>query len=86
MYLITFLQLLPSTYMVPNRKSPELQIIFAMPGQNQACFAKCYSKLLFVFDWVQKETELYYRFKKIPTDRLHRICGKLPGSYHHANF
>ena len=35
-------------------------------------FAKCYSKLLFVFDSVRRETELYYRFKMIPTYRLHR--------------
>ena len=43
-----------------------------MSGQNQASFAKFYSKLLFVFDWVQSETELYYRFKMTPTFRLHR--------------
>ena len=47
-------------------------MIFAMSGQSQASFAKCYSKLLFVFDWVQRETDLYYRFKMILTCRLLR--------------
>ena len=42
-----------------------------MSGQHQASFAKCYSKLLYAFDWVQRETELYYRFKIIQTCRLH---------------
>ena len=50
-------------------------LIFAMSGQNQASFAKCYSKLLFGFDWLQRETEVYCRFKMIPTCRLHRRQG-----------
>ena len=33
-----------------------------MSGQNQASFEKRYSKLLFIFGWVQSETELYYGF------------------------
>ena len=37
-------------------------LIFAMSVQNQASFAKCYSKLLFLFDLVQREISLYHRF------------------------
>ena len=45
---------------------------FVVSRQNQASFAKCYSKLLFVFDCVQRETKLYCKFKMITRYRLHR--------------